>query len=213
MRGQWARLASLTGFVFAGLLVASFIAGGNTPDTDASVSKVVAYYEKHRSGQIAASYLIAYAVLFALLFAASLRSYLRARGAADGLVALGFAGVIVFAGGATTLAGLNYAAADLPGKIAPASEQTLNVLQNDVFFGLLIGLGLFLFGSGLAIVASGALPKWVGWVGIVIGVVGVTPLGWLSLFAIIAWAPIASAFMYLRYQSEPTRTPLAPTGA
>ena len=148
--------------MFAGLIAAAFSVGGNTPDTDASARHVVAFYKAHRHSQMASSFLVAYAVLFGLFFGAALRSFLRARSDSDGLITLGFAGVVVFAVGAGTLAGLNFAAADVPGKISPTAEQAVNVLQNDVFFTFLIGLGVFLLGNGLAIVRSAALPGMAG---------------------------------------------------
>jgi hypothetical protein len=80
-----------------------------------------------------------------------------------------------------------------PRKISPAAEQALNVLQNDVFFALLVGTGVFLIGNGLAIVATRALPKWLGWVAVPLAVIAVTPLGWfVAIFALPIWAVIVS---------------------
>ena len=39
---------------------------------------------------------------------------------------------------------------------------------------------LFLWGTGLSVIRSGVLPRWLGWVMIVLGVVGLTPLGFVS---------------------------------
>ena len=48
---------------------------------------------------------------------------------------LGFAGMIILATSACVIGGIDFAATDVPGKISPAAEQALNVLQNDVFPG------------------------------------------------------------------------------
>ena len=207
MKGRWSRLAPLTGLVFVGLVVAAFAVSGNTPDSDASAQHVVSYYHSNRHSQIASDFLLAYAVIFGLFFGAALRSHLRARSKSDGLIALGFAGMIVFAIGTTTLAALDYAAADNPTKITPAAEQALNVLANDVFFAFLIGLGVFLLGNGIAIARTKALPRWLGWIAIVGAIVAVTPAGWFVLFGLLGWTLVVSVLMFnSERRSSPTTT-------
>jgi len=174
--------------------------------------KVVSFYESHRGGQHASTFLIAYSLVFGLFFAAALRSYLRGRSGGDGLLGLGVSGMTVLAVGGATLVGINFAATDVPGKISPTAEQALNVLQNDVFFALVIGAGVFLIGNGLAIVKSVALPRWLGWAAILFGIVAVTPIGWIALiFALPVWSVIVSVLMFVR-QPAPVPTPAAATG-
>jgi hypothetical protein len=207
--GRW---APLTGVAFAVLLFVGANVSGNTPNSDASPQKVVAYYESHRGGQHASTFLIVYSLVFGLFFAAALRSYLRGRSTEAGLIGLGVSGMTVLAVSGATLAGISFAATDVPGKISPTAEQALNVLQNDVFFGLLIGAGLFLIGNGLAIVKSVALPRWLGWAAVLFGVVALTPIGWISLvFALPIWSVIVGVLMVIR-QSAPAPTPAAATG-
>jgi len=202
------RFAPLLGLVFVGLFIASFAVGGNTPNADASAQKVVSFYHSHRGSQQAASFLLAYGVLFALAFAAVLRSYLRARSNSDGLMTFGFAGMNVFVVGAAIFAGTSIAAADVPTKISPTAEQALNVLQNDTFLGLLIGLSAFMLGNGILIAATGVLPRWLGWVAVAIGIVAVTPVGFFGSLALLAWTLIVSVLMYLRQ-----RRPIPATAA
>ncbi len=212
MLKDWGRWAPLTGVVFAVLLFVGAMISGNTPDADASPQKVVSFFESHRGSQHASLFLIAYSIVFGLFFAAALRSYLRSRLAEGSLVGLGVSGMTVLAASAATLAGINFAATDVPGKISPTAEQALNVLQNDVFFGLLIGAGVFLIGYGLAIVRSVALPRWLGWAAVLFGIVAVTPIGWITLvFALPIWSLIVSVLMLMR-QEVPAAAPAAATG-
>ncbi|MGZ4375792.1 MAG: hypothetical protein ACXVR9_13530 [Gaiellaceae bacterium] len=210
---NWGRWASWTGPVFGVLLFLGVIVGGNTPDANATPAHVVAYYASHQGSQQASCFLIAYALVFGLFFGGALRSYLRARSTGDGLIAVGFAGMAVLAAGAGVLAGINFAATDVPTKISPSAMQALNVLQNDVFFGLLIGTCVFLIGNGLAIVRSAAaLPAWLGWVAALLGVVAVTPIGWIVLlFALPLWSLIVGVLMFLR-QEAPAPTAAPATG-
>lgn len=199
--GRW---APLTGAVFAVLFFVGAMVGGNTPDSDASPQKVVTYFTSHRGHDQTSVFLIAYALVFGLFFAAALRSFLRGR-SADGLVGLGVSGMTVLAAGGATFLGFDFAASDVPGKISPAALQALNVLQNDVFFALLIGTGVFLIGYGLAIVRSAALPAWLGWVAVPLGVIAVTPIGWLVLlFALPLWSLIVSVLVFLRQDAPAT---------
>src|SRR5579862_413633 len=198
MSRDWDRWAVLTGVPFAALFLVGAL-GGNTPDSDATAQHTVSFYLAHRSHQRLGVFLIVYGVIFGLLFAAALRSFLKARSKGDGLIALGFSGMVIFAVGAMTLAGMNFAAADVPGKISPSAEQALNVLQNDVFFALLAGTGIFLVGNGLAIVADAALPKWLGWIAVPLAIIAVTPLGWLvAIFALPIWSLVVTALMFVR---------------
>ena len=211
---DWARWAPLTGAVFGVLLFLGVMVGGSTPDADASPAHVVAFYTSHRGSQQASCFLIAYSLVFGLFFAGALRSFLRARSTGDGLTAVGFAGMAVLAASAAVLAGINFAATDVSTKISPSALQALNVLQNDVFFGLLVGTCVFLIGSGLAIVRSAAaLPVWLGWVAAALGVVSVTPIGWIVLlFALPLWSLIVGVLMFVRMGAPAPATAAPATG-
>lgn len=214
MNAPWGRWAVLTGVPFAVLLFIGALIGGNSPNSDATAQHVVTWYQAHRGGQMASAFLVVYGLILGLFFAAALRSYLRSRSDSDGLATLGFAGAIVLAIGGFTLAGLSYAAADVPTKITPSAEQSLNVLANDTFFALLAGAGIFLIGNGLAILSAATLPRWLGWVAIPLAVVAVTPLGWFVLiFALPIWSLIVSVLMFLRQgERSSTAAPAAAAG-
>jgi hypothetical protein len=214
MTADWGRWATLLGVPFAVLFLVGALAS-STPDSNASAQHAVSSFVNHRTHDRVTVFLIAYGAIFAMFFAAALRSYLKARSNGDGLIALGFSGMVIFTIGALTLVGMEFAATDVPGKISPAAEQALNVLQNDVFFALLVGTGIFLIGNGLAIVTAGALPKWLGWISVPLAVIAVTPLGWLvAIFALPIWALIVSVLMFLRTAdaaTAPTPAPAAGT--
>ena len=213
MLSNLARWAPLTGVVFFLLFLAGFLSGSSTPSSDASAQHAVSSFVSNRSGERVSLFLIAYASVFAMFFAAALRSYLKARSDGDGLITLGFAGMVIYVTGALTIVGMEFAATDVPGKISPVAEQALNVLQNDLFFALLVGAGIFLIGSGLAIVANPVLPRWLGWVAIPLAVLAVTPLGWfVAIFALPIWALIVGVLMFLRH-SAPAPAAAAPATA
>lgn len=214
MRGQLTRLAPLSGLVVVVLLVVVIFFLPGSPDSKASAAKAVSFFTAHRHSQLAIAFLVWYAMFFAVIFAAAVRSYLRDSGASDMLINLGFLGMGFFALAFSIIAGLLYAAADVPTKISPSAEQALNVLQNDLFPPIFVGIALFMFGTGLAIVRAQvkALPTWLGWVGLFVALVSVVPVvSWFSLFGFLIWTLI-SVLIYLR-EGKPAPSPApAPTG-
>lgn len=207
-----ARWTPLTGVAFAVLLFVGAMVGGGSPNADASAQHVVSYFTTHRGHEQAGIFLLVYALVFGLFFAAALRSYLRARTDGDGLGALGLAGMAVLAASGAVAAGITFAAADVPGKISPAAEQALNVLQNDVFFGILVGTGVFLIAHGLAIltIVPAPFPRWLGWAALLFGLVAVTPIGWITLiFALPLWTLIVSVLMLRRPEAGTAPVPAA----
>ena len=197
------RLVPLSGIAAVALIVAAFAIPGETPDTDASIGEVVSYYQSHDSDMQWAGALLALGAVFFVFFSTNVAGLLRrAQGDAGGSSALSFAGGILFAVGALIFAGFAFTLGDTVDDIGPASIQTLHVLGNDMFFPVAAGTAIFLIGSGIAAVKTGALPAWLGWVAIVIGIVAVTPLGFFSLMALGVWTIIVSILLAMRAGTE-----------
>jgi hypothetical protein len=209
---NWKRLAPLTGVVFVVLLVVSFIVGGDTPDFDDSAQDVVSFYSSHEGSQITSAILGAYAVLFFVFFAGTLRGALRRSEEPPGILsAVAFGGALLVAFGGLIFAGLTFTLADIADEstIDPVAIQTLNVLSGEFFIPLAVGVGVFQIAAGIAIVRGRALPAWLGWVGIVIGIAAVTPVGFFAFLVMLAWVLVASVAMYL--QGREASAPPPPT--
>jgi hypothetical protein len=198
MSDRWSRLAPLTGVVFAALLIVSFAVGGSTPGVHASGATVISFYKAHHSAQMASYFLGALGVGFLLFFAAALRSYLSEIEGARGLAPLGFGGAIMLGVGGASFSGLSWGLADARNTLDPSAAQALNVLSNDFFWPFAVGVGVYMIGNGLAIARSRALPRWLGWIAILIGIIGVTPIGFIAFLAVMAWTLIVSPLLYLR---------------
>src|SRR6476620_9893612 len=96
MSSNWGRIGSLSGIPFVLLVVASNSVGGGFPENSESPTKVIAFYQAHQTGQQVSASLTAAAVVVGLSFFGSLRAYLRRAGVADDLVAIAFAGAVLF---------------------------------------------------------------------------------------------------------------------
>jgi len=147
-----------------------------------------------------------FASLFLVFFAGSLRGYLRRKPAAEAASALVPVGAALLAVGLTVVSGIDYALADVPSHLGAGAAQALNVLDNDVFFTVLVGGGVFGIASAVAILRGATLPKWLGWVAVVLGIAMMTPAFWLAGIVLFVWVLIVSTLIYLRSGST-TATP------
>jgi len=191
------RLAPLTGIPFAVLLAVAF-ATPMTPDTHDTGAQVISEYQAHHGAHLLGDLTGGVAVVFFLFFISSLRSYFKDKEGGDGLSMAAFAGGILIAVGGAIFTSLDVALIDARHDITPQAAQALNVLSNDFFFPFEIGLIVFSISIGLAIIASGALPKWLGWVQVVIGVVAFTPVGFFGFFVTLLWSVIVAILIYRR---------------
>lgn len=198
MADRLGRLAPLTGVGFAVLSAVTIAITPNSPSAHASGAQVIAFYEAHRSVERVSIILGVFALALFMFFATSLRGYLRSTQAVEGLAALVLIAAGVLAVGLTISGGFAYALADAPRRLAPASAQTLNLLDEDVFFAMVIGVGLFGLASALAILRGARLPNWLGWVAIVIGIVSFSPAFGLALLALSVWTLVVSILIYTR---------------
>jgi hypothetical protein len=214
MSDRTSRLAPLTGVVFALLVIAAIVVGGGeTPKANASPVKVIAYYGSHRSEIEASAILFGLAFLFLVLFSGALRSYLRSTPGAEGLSAIVLGGGVLMAAGVLVGVGIEYGLAHNLARLTPAAAQALNFLENEIFLPVIGGAFLFAITSGLAILRGAPLPKWLGWVAIVLGIaVLLPPASFPALLVFAVWTVTVSILMYRR-SGPPASSGPAPDAA
>lgn len=203
-QSRWERLAPLTGVLFVAITVAVFAIGGSTPGDHDSAAKVQAFYAKHHDKHAALAFFLAIAIPFLLFFASSLRHDLRRLGGTGQLANAAFAGGVLAAAGFGILGTVHLALADAGDSVKTlGTAQTLNVLDNNDFIPAAVGLGLLVLAAGASAVRHGGLPKWLGWLGIVIGIVVFTPAGFFGFLASGVWIVIASVLLTQARQGAP----------
>jgi hypothetical protein len=146
----------------------------------------------------ASAIIIGLSLVVGLFFYGQLREYLRRDPKLETLATVCYGGAVLFAAGGGAVAGTALALVDQPRKLDPAAAQSLNVLYTDLPLVLLVGLGALMFAAGLAIVWRRVLPVWLGWAGIVLGVVATLPLGAFSLILGGLWTLAVSVVMTVR---------------
>lgn len=209
MSDRLGRLAPLTGALFAVVAVVAAFAGEETPDADASAAKVILYYQAHRSKIETSSLLFAIAFLIFVFFAGALRSYLRRTPAAEGAAAVVLVGGTIMTIGAALGGAVEYGLAHNISHLSPAAAQAVNVVSNEIFLPLLVGAFVFSVASGVAILRGAALPRWLGWVAIVMGIAALIPPAFFPMLIVfVIWSVIVSILMYRR-GGVATTTPAA----
>jgi hypothetical protein len=206
----------------AGIAAAlTFIVGvamtANSPDSNDSDAKVLAWYAKHshRVGIIVGVYVLMFFGLFLLWFASGLRERLRAGEGPDGRLAnVAFGGAILCVAlvwvGAFALAAVP-AGISLGGEPAVSNADVARFLPQMGFGSILLG-GLFgafalIEATSLAAIRTGVLPRWLAYLGFVCGVALLFGFIFLPLIALPIWL-IAAGIALLR--GRPTEAAVAP---
>jgi len=197
------RYVALTGAVWAVLAVIGlFTGGGETPKSDARPAKVIHYYVKHSSEIKLSAVFFFIAFLFFLLFCGTLRAFLRRDPANEPLATLMLVAGAAIAVVAGIGGGVEVALAKNIEHLTPSASQALNVVENEVFLPVLIAGFVFALCNGLAILRGSQLPRWLGWVSLVIAVLFVVPpVAIAALLLLVLWSLAVSIAMYLRWGS------------
>ena len=206
MKKSW--LLPLAGALAVIVFVIAFAVGGETPDTDDSVRKIASFYRDNDSDQQFAAALLTWGTALFLLFATGLWRLVRdaetERRAASSLLLVGSA---LYAAGSTLFAGITFTLGDAADDLGPGALQTLNAMNSDMFFTVALGTFTFLIGAGVSIIQTAVLPKWLGWVAVVIGIVALTPAGFFAFLALGVWILIVCVLLAMR---PATPAPAAP---
>jgi hypothetical protein len=197
-------LVPLTGLLFVVLAIIGFVVGGEPPDAKDSAQEIVDHYVDNKSSVIVGAALVGFAAAALVFFAGYLRKVLRvAEGDGGMLSALTLVGATIMAVGVSIDATISFALAEAADDIEPASVEALQALWDNDFMPIAVGTVVFLLSAGIAIARYAVLPKWLGWVAIVLAVVGLTPLGFAAFLGSGIWVAVASVLLALRAKRTP----------
>jgi hypothetical protein len=200
MVSKWERWATLSGvlavvfWILGVILISSKAKGDKGPEALAS-------YHQHSDGILAGSLLWSIGVLLFIWFLSSLRShYLAAEGEPGRLAALAFGGGIAASVIAMLIPVADEVGALNKDDIDASGAAVLHHFSDAFFVATEYMLPVFFFSSAILALRHGALPKWLGWFSILIGIVLlIGPIGWAALiFATPIWVLIVSVWLYLR---------------
>jgi hypothetical protein len=201
----------VTGLGFAVLVIASFIVTGGEPkDADHPPSEVAQWYQDNKDAAEIGAFIGTVAAVPLIFFGAYLRKVLD--GAGPMLSVLPLIGVSIVGVAAAIDGTLIFAAAEAADTIPAPEIQTIQAIWDNDFLPFILGVMVFNWSVGLAVLKSGALPKWLGWWAIVAGVVSLAgPIGFAGAILAGIWVIIAS--IMLSMQARSGSAPAQPVGA
>ena len=198
MNNKWERWATLSGvlavpfWVVGVALISTKVKGSKGPE-------ILANYHKHSDGTLVAGLLWSIGILLFIWFLGSLRSrYLVAEGGTGRLTALAYGGGI-----AAATIGMLIPVADEVGALNKndfdaSGAAVLHHFSDGFFVAAEYTLPVFFFASAILALRYAALPKWLGWFSVLIGIVLlIGPIGWAAfIFATPIWVLIVSVWLY-----------------
>jgi hypothetical protein len=211
MRWGWERLAALAGIVAVVLWTVSVVITETTdlPD-DGDPAAVLTWFQAESDTILASSFLFMLGSLFFMVFVGALRARLVAfEGQGAFLTAIAFgAGLGV---GILTLliAGPNLAGALAEDELTPEAAQALVIGDDAFFIAAELSAALMLAAAAFAILRYGPMPRWMGWVGLLVALwLLIPPIGWAGLLlGLPLWTLAASVLMWMRPAGEPGAAP------
>jgi hypothetical protein len=178
---DWQRVGAVSGIVFFVLVLTSFFTP-DTPDEDDPTAEIVSSIADDRSGHLAGVYIGGVASLLFLVFVGALWSRLRAAEIDRGpsiLVVLGGVGTTTIILLANSVLFALVDAADAGRE--PDAIRALFELDQTLFLGVGWTSAAFYLGVALSSLATGSLPRWLGWVAAVLALLFV--VGFLGIFS------------------------------
>jgi hypothetical protein len=209
---RFERSLPLAGILFGILLAIALYATSGEPGEGASVGEVYAYWSDHGGGKMWLSIFgLELAALLLSFFGGAVYVAIRSAEAAPTVYApLALGGAILAATGfaVTSLlpASLGRAAADKGDE--PGIQTTVYALEQLRSWDWLLwtpGLTVMLVGAGLGGLRTCALPRWLSWAAIVLGIALFTPVGFFAFFALPLWMVAAGVILYRRQQGAVSR--------
>ena len=191
------RWLPLTGIVSV-LLIIVGVLFGEPPDASNPPQEIVDFYVDNQTKLQLGTIVFAIAMILFVSFASYLRTVLdRGEGSTGILSLVAFGGAVIFAVGGAIDGMILFGITEAVDDLEPTQVQTLQALWDNDWMPLLLGITTFVLASGLSIIRHKSLPVWVGWLALVIGVVGLTPVGWIAFMATGIWILIVGVLLLI----------------
>jgi hypothetical protein len=200
-------------FVF--MAVSVFFLNTDTPGEKASAQQVISYYNSHNGRSMVDIFLAPAAVTLLVIYFTYLRARVREAGVKSeiGPTAM-LAGAVIWAGGGLLGSVGELLVTDASYHHQAQVAQTANVFNNVTWMPFIAGIAVTMIGAGVTILQSSLLPKWMGYVALVAGVVSLAGPGGFAGFVIGPLFVLVSAIMLtMRREIDVTGTATVPAQA
>jgi hypothetical protein len=203
MTRSWERWAPSLGILAVVCWIVAFAVAGNSPSTDDNDSKITSYYvsHSHQVKQIAAFFIFMAGVLIFLGFLATLRNRLvAAESPAGWLASLAFGAGIASATLWSVSLALITAPAFMtndtnPGNLDPKTYRMIGDLGYEVWVAAVLVGAVLVWATSAVALRTGVLPRWFGWLGVVVGVILLFAILFIPAFVYWGWILVAAALL------------------
>ena len=200
MNSPLPRLLGVAGVLCGGLLAAALAVTWSKPEESESVSTVVDYWRDHETAYQVLSFGVA-PVLAVLLvaFGVALRSALRSReGGEASFSAVAFGGAVLAAASVGLVGAIQAAAVNAAAEGLTEATVTLHQLDSFIFIPWIAGFAAMTLAAGIGGLRTTALPRWLAWVSIVMGVALLTPIGFVPFLLMPLWLAVTGVTVVVR---------------
>lgn len=205
------RLLPLSGIAFVVIVLVGTVGlGGDSPESDATVAEVVAFYRDNSTRLFFSAFVVAVSIPFLIAFAATLgsrRGSLAQDGAPWRYVLLSGAALL----GAILLivSAIVFACADgADNGSSGEALQGLNLLAADSWVAFNAALGVMMLGAAGCVLTEALVPRWLGWTAFVLGVLLFIPFAdFIALILALIWISIVSVILFRRAGVGPAPAP------
>jgi hypothetical protein len=204
MSSSLPRLLGAAGVLCGGLLAAALAVTWSKPEESEPVSTVVDYWRDHETAYQVLSFGVA-PILAVLLvaFGVALRSALRSREAGEAsFSALAFGGAVLAAAAVGLVGAIQVAAATAAADGLTDATVTLHRLDSFMFLPWVAGFSAMTLAAGIGGLRTTALPRWLAWVSIVMGVAFLTPVGFVPFLLMPLWLAVTGVTIVLRGRED-----------
>lgn len=176
------RVTGAAGVLAIVLVLGSAFMAPVPPSPDDPASKFLAYYTDHRSILLAQMMVGVVSNIPSLIFGGGLWRILRQEEGGDGFLAPTAVFAFLFAGAVATVAtcwpgGVAYVAGNA--SLDEASARNFSLISILLSPGIFSAFGTFSATAGLVVLRGATFPRWLGWLGVVAGIVG-----FLAMFSV-----------------------------
>ena len=175
-------------------------------------SKLVTYYSAHHARIHAGGVLLAWAAIFLAVFGAALATRIWRAGVHPVITGAALVGTAVAVAEAVGGASAFVTLGDVGGShaVSGTALQALHIGASDGGMGVGAHPPLAVALTGIV---AGALPRWLAWPALLIGVLEMTPLGFEASLVFLLWALVAGIALCLRPGEAAAATTPVPANA
>jgi Domain of unknown function (DUF4386) len=203
---RWARWSPLAGVLAVAAMVIAFGISGDAPMSDDTDATITSYWasNSHQARNIATFFVFLAGILFLLLFLSALRTRLvHAEGQPGRASALAYgAGVassaLLFSGASFFVAPAFVAEDTDKFNLDANTFRILNDLGYELWVGGVVVAALVVWATSTVALRTKALPRWFGWLGILVGIILLFAVFFFPVFVYWAWILVAAILLAWR---------------